>query len=45
MYERSADPSSPGGVGKARNIISPCATPSSRDVVNFKRPAEIFLSK
>ena len=45
MYERSADPSSPGGVGKARNMISASLIPSSKEVVNFNRPAAIFLSK
>ena len=43
-YLRSADPSSPGGVGNAKNITSASLTPSANDVVNSNLPCLIFLS-
>ena len=38
-YERSADPSSPGGVGSARKTISDWSKASLRSVVKCKRSA------
>ena len=42
-YFKSALPSAPGGVGKAKNIIFASSTASSKLVVIFKRSSLIFL--
>src|SRR5689334_15650964 len=42
MAERSAEPSSPGGVGSASKMSSESFTLSARLVVNFSRPSRKF---
>ena len=45
MYDKSADPSAPGGVGKAKKIIAASFMASGRFVVNESLPCLVFLSK
>ncbi len=45
MYDRSALPSSPGGVGKAKKMTWAWATAGARSVVNSRRPCLELRSK
>ena len=42
MYFKSAEPFSPGGVGKARKITFAPSIPSLSDVVKFSLPSSVF---
>ena len=42
MYFKSAEPSSPGGVGKAKKITLAPLIPSDKDVVKSNRPSLTF---
>ena len=43
MYFKSAEPSAPGGVGRARKMTFAPAIPSCKEVVKSRRPSSVFL--